>query len=164
MENLIRDAPDEAYCMDVTWLETPELPGLLAKYRGKPLLLNHWATWCDPCLEELPLLGRLHGEYGDTVAFVGLSWDRFEHFHTEDGTIDAIRKAGEDFGFDYPSLVFRGHPEELFEGLSLEQRVIPQTVLYDSAGNQVFFHCGSLEEPGIPEALRKALSGLTTTS
>ncbi len=42
---------------------TPE-GGLMrmASFRGKPLLLNFWATWCPPCIEELPLLSRFYAE------------------------------------------------------------------------------------------------------
>ena len=34
----------------------------MATFRGKPLVLNFWATWCPPCVEELPLLSRFHAE------------------------------------------------------------------------------------------------------
>ena len=34
----------------------------MASFRGRPLLLNFWATWCPPCVEELPLLSRFYTE------------------------------------------------------------------------------------------------------
>lgn len=46
-----------------TRFERPEGGELvLADYRGKPLVLNFWATWCPPCITELPLLDRFHRE------------------------------------------------------------------------------------------------------
>lgn len=44
-------------------LETPTgAPLALASFKGRPLLLNFWATWCPPCVEELPLLNRFYAE------------------------------------------------------------------------------------------------------
>lgn len=44
-------------------LETPTgTPLAVAGFRGKPLVVNFWATWCPPCVEELPLLDRFYRE------------------------------------------------------------------------------------------------------
>ena len=45
---------------------------------GRPLLVNHWATWCDGCVEELPELVELHSQIADKVDFLGVSWDGFQ--------------------------------------------------------------------------------------
>jgi cytochrome c biogenesis protein CcmG/thiol:disulfide interchange protein DsbE len=39
---------------------------------GRPVLLNFWASWCGPCLDEAPMLRRAHAAFGDEVAFVGV--------------------------------------------------------------------------------------------
>ena len=44
----------------------------LADYRGKPLVLNFWAAWCDPCEKEMPAFQQVHADVGDRVAFVGI--------------------------------------------------------------------------------------------
>lgn len=41
-------------------------------FDGKPIFLNIWATWCPPCLEEMPHLEELYAEYGDRINIVGL--------------------------------------------------------------------------------------------
>jgi thiol-disulfide isomerase/thioredoxin len=47
----------------------------LGEYRGHPLVLNFWATWCEPCRREIPLLQALHQEKGDRVQIVGVAVD-----------------------------------------------------------------------------------------
>jgi peroxiredoxin len=57
----------------------PRLDGSVQKlsnYRGKVVLVNLWATWCPPCLEELPLLNRIQEMYGPRgVVVLGLAGD-----------------------------------------------------------------------------------------
>jgi len=47
----------------------------LSEYRGHPLVLNFWATWCEPCRREIPLLQALHQDRGDSVQIVGVAVD-----------------------------------------------------------------------------------------
>ena len=44
-----------------------------AAYRGQPLVVNVWATWCVPCLKEMPDFEQVHQEVGDEIQFVGLN-------------------------------------------------------------------------------------------
>jgi thiol-disulfide isomerase/thioredoxin len=49
------------------------------EFRGKWLLVNYWATWCVPCLEEIPELNKLHTEHFDTDAVVvGINMEGFD--------------------------------------------------------------------------------------
>lgn len=45
---------------------------LIAAQRGHPVLVNIWASWCDPCIAEAPDLIAAHKKYGDTVRFIGV--------------------------------------------------------------------------------------------
>ncbi len=47
----------------------------LAAFQGKPVLLNLWATWCVPCIKEMPTLDTLAGKVGDTLVVLPLSQD-----------------------------------------------------------------------------------------
>ncbi|NLZ95848.1 MAG: TlpA family protein disulfide reductase, partial [Bacteroidales bacterium] len=47
----------------------------LADFKGKPIFLNMWATWCPPCIAEMPNINKLHNEMGNDVAFVMVSLD-----------------------------------------------------------------------------------------
>jgi thiol-disulfide isomerase/thioredoxin len=48
----------------------------LADLRGKLVLVNLWATWCDPCLREMPSLERLQSRFGERIAVLAVSEDR----------------------------------------------------------------------------------------
>ena len=70
-------------CMDELWqmlFKTPD-GGKLAmqSLKGKPLLINFWATWCPPCVEELPLLERFYNQNkAKSMQIVGLAADKPE--------------------------------------------------------------------------------------
>ena len=48
----------------------------LSQFKGKVIFMNFWATWCPPCVAEMPAINKLHKEMGDEVAFVMLSMDQ----------------------------------------------------------------------------------------
>jgi cytochrome c biogenesis protein CcmG, thiol:disulfide interchange protein DsbE len=47
----------------------------LSQFRGKPVVLNFWATWCPPCVEEMPSLVQLQKQLGDKVTILAVSED-----------------------------------------------------------------------------------------
>jgi cytochrome c biogenesis protein CcmG/thiol:disulfide interchange protein DsbE len=68
----------------------------LSSLRGKPVLLNFWASWCPPCKDEAPLLEDAYARYGDDVEFVGIDIrdardDAIEFVETYDITYPQVR-------------------------------------------------------------------------
>jgi thiol-disulfide isomerase/thioredoxin len=51
---------------------------VMAEQRGRALVLNFWATWCPPCIKELPELARFHRDRAGKVQVIGLAVDRLE--------------------------------------------------------------------------------------
>ncbi len=76
----------------------------LEDYRGKLLVVNFWATWCGPCLHEIPALIKIQSDYGARgFQIVGPAVDDLED----------VRKAAPGFGFNYPVLV--SSPEAMLD-------------------------------------------------
>jgi thiol-disulfide isomerase/thioredoxin len=63
---------------------------------GKPMLVNIWATWCAPCVEEVPLLLQLRAQAGDRLGMVGVL-----HQDLQDQALEFARQ----YGMHYPSVV-----------------------------------------------------------
>lgn len=96
----------------------------LAKYRGKVVLMNIWATWCHPCRSEIPELVAVHARYKEKgLELIGVSVDT-------DGTDDAIRTFISDFHMTFP--IWRDPDERtstLFRTVG-----VPATFLIDKQG------------------------------
>jgi thiol-disulfide isomerase/thioredoxin len=82
---------------DFTLLDLEGKRVRLSDFRGKPVLINFWATWCPACLAEIPDLIALHKKEGDRIAIVGIALDGApdEHGHVpgEDGNESHESKA-----------------------------------------------------------------------
>ena len=63
-----RDAPD----FNLPNLQDGKGSINLASYKGTPVLVNFWATWCTPCVQEMPLLEAAHKKWGSKVQFIGI--------------------------------------------------------------------------------------------
>lgn len=66
----LRPAPD------VTFTDMEGKPASFADFRGKPAIVNLWATWCQPCLREMPSLERLQRKLAGRLVVVAISQDR----------------------------------------------------------------------------------------
>jgi cytochrome c biogenesis protein CcmG/thiol:disulfide interchange protein DsbE len=67
-------APQKGFIAPDLSLETPQGERIeLSALRGKPLILNFWASWCPPCRAEMPTLQALHERYGSEFVLLGIN-------------------------------------------------------------------------------------------
>jgi thiol-disulfide isomerase/thioredoxin len=111
--------------------------------RGRPVLVNYWATWCVPCMRELPLLGDLGREWGDDgPAILGVSLDRLT-VSGDDPVLENVRALLARNRVSYPNRIVRGDQREVFEVFGIPGG-IPFSVFYDGRGAVVRRFKGSL--------------------
>ncbi len=107
----------------------------LAAFRGKPLLLNVWATWCAPCVREMPTLDALAVKSGETLTVLAVSQDldpaKIQPYLTE-------AKLQRITAYRDPDLQFT-------TGMGLN---LPTTILYDATGKEVWRVTGAMDWAG----------------
>lgn len=114
----------------------------LADYQGKPVLVNFWATWCAPCVKELPTLDRLAAREAGKLTVITLSQDS----DGDDGT--AAQKVDRFFAQRrFANLGAYRDPENAVM-TRLGIGTLPTTILYDAAGKEVWRYAGDAEWDG----------------
>jgi thiol-disulfide isomerase/thioredoxin len=131
----------------------------LSDYRGKAVLLNFWATWCEPCKLEMPWFAELQRKYaGDGLQVVGVDMD--------EGTEDDVRKKVQDFakkvGADYTLVIGTDSVADSYGGIQF----FPATFYIDRSGNVVNRVFGLKGRREIEDNIRAALNsgGKTQTA
>lgn len=120
---------------DIAFFDPSGKKTTLAAFKGKPVLLNLWATWCAPCKAEMPTLDTLAGQKGDTLQIVALSQDSAK-----------ARAEFDSYTAGFKHLKFWLDPDTAFS-LSMNAN-LPTTILYDSAGKEVWRVSGDMDWTG----------------
>jgi cytochrome c biogenesis protein CcmG/thiol:disulfide interchange protein DsbE len=130
-------------------LELRDLKGAphnLEDYRGKPIVLNFWATWCLPCAAEMPLLSEMQNRYKEKVLFIAASVDDEE---MKPNIPLFIKKHKGD-----ALTVMTGATLDSLQDFGLAQ-VMPGTALIDAEGNIVDRMSGALKRVDLEQRLQK---------
>ena len=118
---------DVAPAFTVSTVGTPRESRSLADYSGHPILLNFWATWCQPCREEMPSFERLYRDYGPRgLRILAVSVD-------DPGADGKIRDFVRAYGLTFDVL----HDRRARVMDRYQARGVPQTILISASGRIV---------------------------
>lgn len=123
----------------------------LARFKGSPVLVNLWASWCAPCIKELPTLQQLEQAQADEgkLGIIAVSQDM-----APQGSVEAFlgeRDIGRFAAY---------HDADMKLSSALGIQIMPTTILYDADGKEVWRYVGDLDWTG--EEAKKLLSELPT--
>jgi thiol-disulfide isomerase/thioredoxin len=121
----------------------------LAEWAGKVLVVNFWATWCPPCVKEIPAFVELQTQLGPRgLQFVGVALDE----PVAAGEFAAKRAV------NYPVLVGDDDVTTLMHALGNEIGALPYTVVFDREGKIVHTHQGEWSLPAAMAVLEPLLA------
>lgn len=122
----------------------------LSDLRGKPVIINFWATWCGYCVQEMPDFQTVYEEYGDQIHFMMINvTDGYQE--TQEKAMDFIAQKGFTFPIYYDL--------KLEAGNAYGVNAMPVTYLLDEEGRFVAWQQGALNE----KMLRTGVSLLLDT-
>jgi thiol-disulfide isomerase/thioredoxin len=117
----------------------------VADFRGKPLLVNFWATWCPPCVEELPLLNAFQQAHkGQGWQVLGLAVDQ----------PTAVRGFMQKLPLNFPVGMAGFAGTELSRSLGNPTGALPYSVVFDAAGALVHRKIGKVSEADLAQWAR----------
>jgi thiol-disulfide isomerase/thioredoxin len=129
--------------------QTPD--GKLAdteKWRGKVLVVNFWASWCPPCVEEMPTLDQLQQEFkAQNVLFVGIGIDSPSN----------IREFLEKTPVAYPIVIGGLEGSNLSKQMGNSQGALPYTIVINAQGKATSSKLGKISEEELRNAIKSAL-------
>ena len=123
----------------------------LRSFRGTPVLLNFWGTWCAPCRAEMPALQSFHEQYGDRVAVVGVNWDH---------SINEARAFLENLGITYTNVIDRQGKAFVQYGLT----ALPTSFWLDERGVIMGYWNGAMDEATMIQGFQKTTDVLDDVS
>jgi len=119
-----------------------------ADWQGKVLVVNFWASWCPPCVEEMPTLDLLQKSFlQENVLFVGIGIDSPSN----------IREFLKSTPVSYPILIGGLEGSNLSKQMGNSQGALPYTVIINSKGKATYTKLGKISEEELRKAIKDAL-------
>ena len=140
----------------VTQIDAEGLKNLL-KPNGKPLLINFWATWCDPCREEFPDLVKIGADYKDKIDLITISLDELSEINGDVPKFLAQMKS------DSPAYLLKVPDEGAAIAVVSKdwQGGLPFTILYNANGETVYIKQGKFKTEFLRAEIEKLIAPVT---
>ncbi len=120
----------------------------VSEWDGKVILVNFWATWCPPCVREVPTLDKLHTDYKDRgFVVIGIAID----------SLDAVTDFVDPLDLQYPILLAEQQGIELSQAYGNRLGILPFSVIIDKHGKIVEQHPGEISYQQVESLIKPLL-------
>ena len=116
----------------------------LSELQGKPVIINFWATWCGPCVKEMPAFERLKDDFGDKIGIIAENCG---------DDAETVKDFVEENGYTFPVVL----DEEYSISMLYPTNSIPYTVVLDAEGKVTHISTGALDADTMYERYKEAL-------
>ena len=133
---------------DFTVVDAREQPLMLSEQKGKPVVVNFWATWCSPCVYELPHFAEAYNTYYEDVTFLMINVDG-------EGYADIPKALSflEANGYSFPVYFDLSYEASNAYGVTS----IPMTLWIDAEGRLVHSRIGMIDEEYLEHYIQEIL-------
>ncbi len=118
------------------------------EWGGKILVVNFWATWCPPCLEEMPILVEFQQQYSPQgVQVIGVAVDNLEQ----------VKDFIDFYGINFPVLVGSDDAIALAKTMGNRISALPYTAIYDQTGKTLYAQPGKITRKSLENTIKSRL-------
>ena len=135
-----QQAPEKVLAPDFTVVDADGREVKLSDFRGKPTVVNFWATWCGYCKQEMPTFEEVYQQYGDDINFLMID--------IADGTQETVEKASAyiaDNGYTFPVY----YDTQLDATMTYGAYSLPVTYFFDADGYGIAQGRGALDKDAL---------------
>lgn len=144
---VLRRSPEAEALENATFVDLQGMRRALPEWRGKIVVANFWATWCAPCLEEIPLLMAVR-KAQKGIEVVGIAIDQ----------ATKVQQFVAKMQIEYPILLAESQGLDLIRTLGNRSGGLPFTVFLDRAGRPARTKIGVLRQPELDSTLAALVS------
>ncbi len=133
---------------DFTLMDLDNKSRSISEWDGKVILINFWATWCPPCVREVPTLDKLNNDFKDKgFVVIGIAID----------SLDAVTDFVDPLDLKYPILLAEQQGIELSQAFGNRLGILPFSIIVDRKGNIVKKHQGEINYEQVESLIRPLL-------